>query len=236
MDTKKILSWIALLGGEAVIIAALILFAGSLDSNILALNIVVSFILYSLFFVDILAPWVDFDDKSQEKIGSLGVRWFFTCTYAIAAVAAMLVCNWVFDCSFAMQAIIHCVLALLLILGFAASLHSSDKVRQVYQQETFNRNGVAEMKKAMRNLQDKVSDLSGLPENFTSRVAALEENLRFISPAENAEASSLERQLVSTISDISAALSDFSMNEARIESNLKKLERIYQNRKNIYSH
>ncbi|MDR1023688.1 MAG: hypothetical protein LBL94_10520 [Prevotellaceae bacterium] len=236
MDTKKILSWIALLGGEAVIIAALILFAGSLDSNILALNIVVSFILYSLFFIDILAPWVDFDDKSQEKIGSLGVRWFFTLTYAVAAVAAMLACNWIFDCSFALQAIIHCVLALLLILGFAAALHSSDKVRQVYRQETFNRSGVAEVKKAMRNLQDKMNDLSGLPENFTSRVAALEENLRFISPAENAEASSLERQLVATISDISAALSDFSMNEERIEGNLKKLERIYQNRKNIYSH
>jgi membrane protein implicated in regulation of membrane protease activity len=235
METKKILSWIALLGGEAIIIAAFILFRGSLANDILALNIVVSFIIYGLLFIDIIAPWIDLDNKSQAKVGSLGVRWFFTWLYAIAAVAAMLAYNLAFDCSFALQIITHGALIFFLALGFLASLHSSDKVQQAYQQETLNRNGVIEMKRAVQKLKDKINDVAGVPESFAGRVNALEENMRFISPAENAEVHSLERQFVSTINDISVAVSDFSMNEERIEINLKKVEKIYQRRKSAYS-
>jgi hypothetical protein len=235
MDTKKILSWIALLGGEAIIIAAFILFRGSTTDNILVLNIVVSSIIYGLFFIDILVPWIDLADKSQKKTGSLGLRWFFTWCYAVAAIVTMLACNQVFDCSLASQILIHCVLIFFLILGFAASLHSSDKVQQVYQQETLNRNGVLEMKRAITNLKDKISDLPELPANFTDRVNTLEENLRFVSPTENTEAHSLEQQFVKIINDISFALPNYFMNEEAIKNNLKKVERIYQNRKSIYS-
>jgi hypothetical protein len=234
MDTKKILSLIALFVGEIIIIAAFILFRGSLTNNILVLDILVSSIIYSLFFVDILVPWIDLGDKSQKKVGSLGVRWFFTLFYAIAAIAGMFVCHSS-GCSFETQILCHCVLIFVLILGFVASLHSSGKVQQVYQQETLNRNGILEMKKAITNLKDKMNDLSELPEHFICRVNELEENLRFVSPSESAEAHSLERQFVGIIDDISFAVSNYSMNEEAIVSNLKKVERISQNRKNIYS-
>jgi hypothetical protein len=235
MDTKKILSWIALSGGEAVIIAAFILFRGDLADNVLVLNMVVSSLVYGLFFIDILVPLVDLGDESHKRVGSTGLRWFFTWLYALFAIAAMLVCNLAYDCSFALQIIIHSVPVFLLLIGFVSVIHSSDKVRSVYRQETFNRNGIIEMKKSVANLKDKISDLSDLPESFTGRINSLEENLRFISPTENAEAHSLEQQFISAIDDIAFAVSDFSMNGERIESNLKKCERICQSRKAIYS-
>ncbi|MDR0546913.1 MAG: hypothetical protein LBG77_04950 [Dysgonamonadaceae bacterium] len=235
MDTKKILSFIALLGGEAIIIAAFILFCSSLATDILVLNIVASSIIYGLFFFDILVPWIDLKDKSGKKAGSLGVRWFFTWLYAVAAIALMLVGNAVYEWSFALQMIVHCALIFLLILGFAAALHSGGKVREVYQQETFNRSGINEMKAAMRSLKDKINNLPDLPASFTSRINALEESLRFVSPANNSGAYDLERSFVNTINDIAFAISNFSMNEAAIENNLKKAERIYQNRKSVYS-
>ena len=111
MDTKKILSYIALLGGEAIIIiAAFILFRGNLSDNILVLNIVVSSIIYGLFFVDILVPWINLGDKSQKKIGSLGVRWFFTWFYAITAIAVIILGNSVYEWRFSLQIIIHLIL------------------------------------------------------------------------------------------------------------------------------
>lgn len=235
MDTKKILSYIALLGGEAIIIAAFILFRGNLSDNILVLNIVVSSIIYGLFFVDILVPWINLGDKSQKKIGSLGVRWFFTWFYAITAIAVIILGNSVYEWRFSLQIIIHCSLIFLFLLGLIAALHSSDKVEEVYQQETFNRNGINEMKNSMRSLKDKMNDFPNLPENFINRINALEEDLRFISPANNQETSDMEHSFTKTISDISFAIPNFSMNEEAIESNLKKLERIYQNRKSIYS-
>jgi hypothetical protein len=235
MDTKKILSWIALIGGEAIIIAAFILFKGGLADNIFILNIVVSSLIYALFFVDVLVPWIDLSDKSQKKIGSLGLRWFFTWLYAIVAIIVMIVGNLVFQWSFSLQIIIHSILIFLLILGFVASITSSDKVKEVYKQETLNRSGIIEMKTAIRNLKDKINKTSNLPESFTTRVNALEESLRFISPANNNDAYELERTFTYTINEITFAVTNYSLNEQTIESNFKKAERIYQNRKSIYS-
>lgn len=235
MDTKKILSWIALIGGEAIIIAAFILFKGGLADNIFVLNIVVFSLIYGLFFVDVLVPWIDLTDKSQKKIGSLGLRWFFTWLYAIVAITAMLVGNLVFQWSFSFQIILHSILLFLLILGFVASITSSDKVKEVNRQETLNRSGILEMKNAMRNLKDKMNDLSSLPESFITRVNELEKSLRFISPSNSNEAYDLEHTFTNVIHEITFAISDYSMNEEKIENNLKKAERIYQNRKSIYS-
>ena len=235
MITKKILSWLLLLFGEAIIITAFILFRGSTPDNILVLNIVVSSFIYGLLFLNHQIPWIDLKDKSQKQIGALGISWFSTWTYAILAIATMLVLNLAYERSFTIQLIIHAVLLFFLLLGILFSRHSSDKVKSVYEQETANRNGINEMKIAMRQLKDKMSVLNDLPENFTKQIDEFEENMRFISPSNNNEAYDLESSFVETLNEIKFAISDFSMNEERIESNLKKLERIYQNRKTVYS-
>jgi len=235
MNTKNIFSWLLLLFGEAIIITAFILFRGSIANDILTLNIVVASVIYCSFFIDILVPWINFQDKSHSRAGSLGIRWFATWLYAASAVIAMICGNFIFNLAFTTQLIIHCILFFLFLLGLLAAFHSSDKVREVYEQEMANRNGINEMKAAVRKLKDKINDTNDLPENFISRINTFENNLRFISPANSQEAYELEDSFVATINDISFAIANFSMNEERIESNLKKLERIYQNRKNIYS-
>ncbi|MDR1882801.1 MAG: hypothetical protein LBR26_08485 [Prevotella sp.] len=235
MDIKKILSWIALLGGEAIIIAAFILLRGDLTDHVLVLNIVVSSLIYGLFFIDILVSWIDFGDKSQKRVGSIGLRWFFTWSYAILAVATMILSSLVFDFTFAVLLIIHAALLFLLLLGFISVFTSSDKVQEVYLKENANRSRIAEIKRAITSLKDKMNDSSNLPESFINRINALEENVRFISPTNNQEAHDLEEQFITTINDMAFAVSNFSMNEERIESSLKKCERICQNRKNMYS-
>jgi multisubunit Na+/H+ antiporter MnhC subunit len=235
MNTKKIFDWLLLFFGEALIIAAFLLFRGNLADNVLVLNIVVSSLVYFRFFAGYRAPWIDLQDKSQKNIGSLGISWKVTWLYSFFAITAMIGCNVALNLSFSTQLIIHSVLLFFLLLGVFLSFHVSDKVQEVYQQETFNRNGIIEMKKVVANLKDKMNDLANLPENFINRINSLEENLRFISPSENHEAHNLEQQFIANIDDIVFAVSNFSMNEEKIESNLKKCERIYQNRKNIYS-
>lgn len=235
MNAKKILWWLLLLFGEAILITSFILFRGDTVDNILSLNIIVSSLIYGLFFLSYQIPWIDLQDKSQKQIGALGISWYFVWLYAIFAIATMLLSNLVFDFSFSTQLIIHAALLFFLLLGIWLSRHTADKVQEVYKQETQNRSRIIEMKNEMRNLKDKMNDTSKLPEYFTKRIDVLEENLRFISPANFAEAIEMENAFIVTINEIKFAISDFSMNEEKIESNLKKLERIYQNRKNIYS-
>jgi hypothetical protein len=196
----------------------------------------VSSLVYGLFFCNFRAPWIDLEDKSQKQSGMLGISWLATWIYAIAAVGFMLVANLTYSLTFPTQLIVHCILLFFLIMWMLLSRHSADKVQKIFVQETQNRNGINEMKSAMRNLKDKMSGTNGLPENFTNRINSLEEGLRFISPSNSEEAYSLENSFSKIVSDISFAISNFQMNEEAIESNLKKLERIYQNRKNIYSH
>jgi hypothetical protein len=235
MSAKKILLWLLLLFGEAIIIAAFLLFRGETPTNILVLNIVVSSLVYGLFFCNFRIPWIDLKDASQKQIGALGISWFATWFYVLLAVATMLVANLAYNLSFTTQLIIHCVLLFFLLMWMLLSRHSAGKVKDVYRQETQNRSGINEMKTAMRQLKDKMNDLSELPETFTQRIDTLEDNLRFILPSDNGEAYELERSFAETLNEIKFAVSDFSMNEERIESNLKKLERIYQNRKTILS-
>lgn len=235
MNSKRIFSLLLLLFGEALIIWAFIHFRGSASNNVLTLNIIVSSIIYSLFFIDILVPWIDLNDKSQRRVGSIGVRWFVTWTYASLAVALMLFGNEIVEVKFSTQLIVHAVLFFFLLLGLLGAVHSSGKVRSVHEQETANRSGINELKKAIGSLKDRMNDLSGLPEYLINRVNALEEGIRFISPSNNPEAYEMEDTLIKTINDISYAINNFSMNEEVVELNLRKCERIYQNRKKIYS-
>ena len=235
MSAKRLFLWLLLLFGEAVLVAAFVLFRGETPDNIFVLNMAVSSVVYALFFLNYHAPWIDLKDKSQKQIGAIGIRWFAVWFYAILAVAVMLVANLAWKFAFDMQLIVHCGLLFLLLLGFWISRHASDKVKGIYEQERANRNGIAEMKQAMSVLKDKIDETSGLPDTFIQQVNALEESLRFISPIENGAAHELERYFVEVTNEIKFALPNFLMNEEQINSNLKKLERIYYNRKSIYS-
>jgi hypothetical protein len=235
MSIKTIFSWLLLLFGEIIIVTAFILFRGNTSDDIFILNIVVSSIIYGLFFCNYRAPWIDFNDKTQRQIGALGISWFATWFYAIFAIATMLLANLELQFVFTTQLIIHCILLFILLLWLLLAQHSADKVKEVYEQQTANRNGIIEMKKAVNQLKDKMSETTGMPVDFTRRINALDESLRFISPTENEEAHSLENSFIETVNAIRSALTDYSLNTEQIEINIKKCERIYQNRKQIYS-
>lgn len=235
MEAKKIISWLILLFGEALIIAGFILFKGELKDNILVLNIIISSVIYGLFFVDILIPWINFNDKSQRRVGSLGVRWFVTWLYAIVAVALMFIANIHLHLIFSTQLLIHCILLFFIFMGLLASLHSQSKVNEVFHTDTANRNGILEMKKSMSALKNVIAETADLPALFIERVNILEENLRFISPSQDSEAHKLENLFVEAINAIHFALTNYSLNEQQIENNLKKCERLYKNRKQIHS-
>lgn len=235
MSTKKILSWLLLLFGEAIIIAAFILFRGSSPNNIFVMNIVVSSLIYGLFYFNLRAPWIDFKNKTQKQIGAIGISWVAMWFYIIAAIGFMLVANVAFELTFSTQFLVHCGLLFFLFLWLLLSRHSADKVAEVYHEQTINRNGILEMKKAMVVLKDKMSETTDLPISFVQKVNSLEESLRFISPTENSEAHELENSFVKVIESIRFAIQNYSLNAEQIENNFKKCERIYQNRKNIHS-
>ncbi len=224
---------LALLLGEAIIISAFILFRRDLPNNILALNIIVTSIIYCLFFIDIISPWIDLNDKASTKVGQLGVRWFFTWVYTILSILVMIISNVSYDLIFSTQLLIQGSVFFLLLLGVILGIQTSEKIKEVFIQESVNQNGIIEMKESIKMLKDRMIDFTDLPEYFITKINAFEENVRFISPVNSEEACELEKSFSETIHEISYAISNYSLNESAIKNNLLKCDRIYQKRKQL---
>lgn len=235
MDTKKTLTLLALLIGEAIIIAGFVLFAGHWENSILALNILVVSLIYGLCFAEVLSPWGNFSNPSQQKVGSLGLRWFSIGLYAICAIGVMVAANLFFLWTFFLQLLVQGGLISLLLLSVVSFLLASDKVAEVHTQQALQRNGISNMKKAIQALKNSTEKVANLPESLNKRILSLEENLRLLSPAHTAEAQETEQLFMQTAEDMLLAMPNYALNKDTIEGQLLKLERLFQDRKKLYS-
>ncbi len=235
MNTQRIFSYLLLLAGEALIIICFLYFGNNLDTNILALNIIVSSIMYSLLFIDILFPTVDFRDNSQRTIGSIGLRWFFTFFYILSAIGVMVVFNIIKPIDINSQIIIQCILVFLLLFGMYFSITSSHKVPEVFMEEKLNRSRLEEMKKATNDVLLKLDRIKAKPQDLISRLTSLKENLRFVSPCNNNDAFELEKTFIAEMKTVQDCLLEIPINYDRIIENIQNCERTYNERKQIFS-
>ena len=120
MKTGRILSWVALVIGWAIILASFFIWGKDVEPGKFAVNIVVSLLCYVLAFLDFLFPFVDLKDKAQKRIGTMSVRMVTVWSYIFLAVVTMLVFTSKLDIPFLAYLIMHCVYALILVLGFMA--------------------------------------------------------------------------------------------------------------------
>ena len=221
--------------GEALIIICFLYFGRNFPQNILTLNIIVSSVIYLLYFSEIILPIGNFKDRSQRTIGSIGILWFFNNLYTILAIAGMIIFNAVYAINFNTQVIIHGILLFSLFLGFYFALSASQKVHDIFTAEDQNRSRLEEMKKITGNIQIRLAQLKDVPPAVTDRITALHENLRFISPNNQKDAVDLELNFTREIRLVQDDLFEMPVNYERITVNLQNCESIYKERKQMYS-
>ncbi len=235
MNVKKILSTLIAVLGEILIIFCFLCFGRNLQERVLVLNIVVSTFIYALVFIDALLPFINLKDKTQKQIGSIGSKWFFSFFYAILAIGAMVFLNAKTPAPFTNQLIVHGVLMLLLLFGFFFTITSSEKTEEVYFEENQNRDGIVEMKKAIKEIQLKLALMDNVPKETLNRINDLQENLRYLSPGNSNEAFALESEFVYEMKNLANCFLTSPFDIEAIINKLKKCELIYGERKNIYS-
>jgi small-conductance mechanosensitive channel len=235
MNTKKLFSILLLLAGETLIIASFLIFGKNMSSGILSLNIVVTTIIYALFFIDILFPMVNFGDKSHKAVGSLGLRWFFTGLYAIIAIVAMFVFNYGTPTAISTQLIIHSILFFLLLLGLFGAMSSAQKVQAIYKEEKQTRNGIEEMKKATKKVQLKLEQIKEIPRVIIDNINDLQEDLRYLSPCDNPEAFEMEVDFSNQMKALNDRLYITPFDNEQIIKQIESCKRIYQERKQLFS-
>lgn len=235
MNTKNIISLLLLLLGEALIILSFLYFGRNLQAEILALNIVVSSIIYGVVFIDLIIPWINFKDKYQKTIGSIGVRWFFTFLYTLVAIGLMIAFHTIWAIDFTSQLLLHGTLVFLLALGFYMVFSSSNKVQSVFIDEKLVIGGLDDMRSATKELQLKLDTMKDIPVEITSRIMDLMGNLRFLSPCNTNEAIGLEKSFVEGIMTLKDSITGSPLNMDEVNVNIRNCERIYNDRKHVYS-
>ncbi len=232
---NKTISLLLFLFGEILLIFSFIYFGQAISSDVIKLNIAVSSLIYSLFFLDLLLPWVNFNDKSQRSIGSIGLRWFSTFAYDIAAIGIMVLCNYQKDTAFTTQVLFHGIALFLFLLGLMFSMSSSSKVVEVYNEETNNRMGIETARSAMRGLKRTISVVQ-IDSTFSHQINQLEENLRFISPSNNSDAIVLDSSLRDEINSLEHYIKNTTQIDYKIvRDQINKCEITIKERKQVYS-
>lgn len=235
MNIRRIASVALLLAGEALIIFCFLHFGKDADPQVRTLNIVVASVLYSLNFIDLLIPWVNFKDRAQKTIGSIGLRWMVTFLYILFALGAMIIFNIFIVMGFENQLLTHAILFFLFLVGIFLAFTSSSNVQSVFEEEERNRSGITEMKKLTHEVVIKLDQIDGFPAALKKKINDLHENLRYLSPGNNQEAQALEKDYLNAMRAIYNRLFDRPLDEEKINRLLCDCERLVKDRKQIYS-
>ena len=227
--TRKILSWLALALCEGLMIAAFIIFRGDTPTNVLVLNITVCTIILGVISPDFFIPW---DDKHTANLGCMGVRWTVTTIYSIAAIAVMFLLH---EHPFKLQLLVQGGLLVALLIGIVAMLRTREQISNVYEAE---REKVAErddVKRAWRDLLEKMDMQPEFPSDVRERTNKLVQELRYLSPTNNPEAIETDQNLVEGAQSIGRMIFDYRLNSDQIAQRLSQCERLLQRRRTQYS-
>ncbi len=235
MNSKKIYSFILLLFGEILIIVSFLYFGKNLSSDLLILNTIVSSIIYLLWFIEKFIPIIDLKDKSQKEVASLGLKWIFTVLYAIAAIGVMVFFNIVKPLEISAQIIFHTILFFFLLVGLYFVYYTSHKVLEVFIEEKKNLSQLDEMKKATKKVQLKIDQMTNIPNDIIKKLNEIQENLRYLSPSKNIDTIELENDFINQMKTVNNCLFENSLNFDKIMENIMNCERIYKERKQIFS-
>lgn len=234
MSLKNILSWGAFGLGYVLIICGWLLFGDRSDTSIFILNIVVSLVMYSVIFSDLLISWNKPEDKSQRRIGNTGLRWAVTLVYVVIAFVLIVLSN-LFSWSFSVQLFAHSIAIVGLIAGYALVAHSANNIGNVTSQQSIAQSGVDMMRREAKSLHYDMLDKGDIPAELSQRVAQLVDDMRFIAPANSEDARLLEQRFVDIISRARVMVSSFTLNHEELAMELSKAERTLKDRKATYS-
>ena len=228
---KRFLGILILLLGQAFIVAAMLLLPHGLEQNIMILDTVVLSIIWWVFSFDLIRPIISEGDHAQE-IGSLGIRWKGQLLYAFLAIVFGILAAY-FSLKFEYQLLGQGGLFGILVLTWLFSLMAKRKVSEVAAAETKALDGRAQMKIAVREVQDALFDSPDAPDDIRRAIEEIESQLRYITPCSNPEALAYEQKFIQLAHEIAITLPHAKMEGESLRANVARLQRTLAQRKSI---
>ena len=228
---KRFLGILILLLGQAFIVAAMLLLPHGLEQNIMILDTVVLSIIWWVFSFDLIRPIISEGDHAPE-IGSLGIRWQGQLLYAFLAIVFGILAAY-YSLKFEYQLLGQGGLFGILVLTWLFSLMAKRKVSEVAAAETKALDGRAQMKIAVREVQDALFDSPDAPDDISRAIEEIESQLRFITPCSNPEALAYEQKFIQLAHEIAITLAHAKLEAESLRANVARLQRTLAQRKSI---
>ena len=229
---RTILAAIVLLIAEAVIVYAMLLIPIPIPIRVRILDMVVLSIVLWMVGYDLFRPLVNLAVKNPPEVGSLGVRWTGQILYLLFAIGFAII-GVVYPIPFIYQLLGQALLVGLLLLNYYFAMHAAEMVKKVGKREEAVLEGREQMRRALSHIQDEIAISSNLPEYVRVSINDMEDKLRYISPSDNADALSYEKQFADIANRVCVAMANFSMNEESIKQDLLRMQRVLENRKKV---
>lgn len=230
MNAKKFYNILVILLGYGLVIGGFIVFGESLETRIKILDIVVSCLIFTQFVQFTLFPLVDLGKSAHKEVGMMGIH-FATLNICCTLSLALMVCGIIYQIPFNYQLMGHLIILFMLIVGRVATLHSGDKVQQIYEKEQHVLSGKLSLRNAMDDFMDEVASVKNLAENDRKRLEKIHEAVRFITPSANLEAKKFDDQIILAIDDLTIMMRNVTLNKVKISEQIEHLERVLLRRK-----
>ena len=244
MSSKNLMAIITAVLAEVLIIILNILLKGDLPGSVVALNIVVCTLIFASSACVMFIKWDRSEDKVSTWIGTLAIDiWGFS-VYSILALAAMILMNShavvdsisdSYPVAFKYQLLVHSILLAFLFFTRFLGHATADQITNVHVKEAAVRSGLDEMKSAVRRLQDAVFVCQDVSPEVRAQIDRLQQNVRYLSPVNTAEAKDLENDFVGKVNALIPAFINYKMNEDSIRRQVALLEHLFENRKKTYN-
>lgn len=235
MKLKTLYLILILIIGEVIIITGLNYFGKGLSDNILNSNIALVSLVFCLFSLELVNPILNIKDPAQSAVGGLGLRWFFSTIFIIGIIALVVYSFNKKELSITLYWMVAGVLALVFFLGLFFSKSASDKVAEIYEEEKTLRSGIKDIKAQLNELKFILDTNAVKSPELNELVNNMIENLRFLAPSNNSEATLLENQIIEVLTLVKSELKNDNSEPFMLIESLKKCELIFKQRKQLYS-
>ena len=230
MNAKKFYNILAILLGYGLIISGFIIFGKNLESRIRILDIIVSCLIYTQFVQFAIFPLINRGDPSHKEVGMIGIHLvslYIFCTLSLG----LIICGIIYDIPFKFQIMGQLAILFILLIGRVTTLHSGEKVQQIYVKEQKLMDGKSSLRTAMNDFSDFVSTIHQLDPAIIAKLNSMNEALRFLSPSDSLEAKSYEDQFIQSLEALKVLMRNTTLNKEKIVEEVELLERILARRK-----
>lgn len=234
---KRLWSFLCWVIGEGVLIAALLNFGKNVDQSILILNGIVSSIIFSVLIINVFFPMHGPGERSSKKADKLGTRWFFTLTYALLSVGAMLYFELINPVDFLTQAMIQSIFLSVLFMGLWAVFKPAkknavkdEKIQNLERKQLLMINNVIDLARI------KAERRPDIPASILDGIKELQEDARILSPGNEVVSLRMEGKIMMEVNHLNKRLKEEHIDVKNVQYTIKSCSKIFHEHRRIYSH